>query len=77
MKNGVAVLESTVSLPDGTPVRVEVERTDSSFWNGRSVEEMAQDQNAQPIYRADELAIDWPAEDSLDELQSLIREARA
>ena len=74
--NGVAVLDTPVALPDGTPVRVEVEHAESDFWKGKSVEELAREQNVRPIASLKELAMDWPQEDSLDELFALIREVR-
>lgn len=44
MKNGVAVLDEPANLPDGTPVRIEVERIDADFWRGKSVEELVREQ---------------------------------
>ncbi len=76
IKNGVAVLDTPVMLPDGTPVRVVVERVDSDFWRGKTVEDLAREQGVGPIGSLDELAIDWPEEDSVDELLALIREVR-
>lgn len=76
IKNGVAVLEGPVQLPDGTPVRIEVERADADFWNGKTVEELAREQGVLPIERIEDLAIDWPEEDSIDEFLALIREVR-
>jgi hypothetical protein len=76
IKNGVAVLETPIMLPDGTRVRVEVEAADSEFWNDKSVEELAREQNAQPMTDPASLAIDWPQEDSVDELLALVREVR-
>jgi hypothetical protein len=76
IKNGVAVLDSPVTLPDGTRVRVEVESAESDFWSGRTVEELAREQGIQPINDLTELAIDWPQEDSVDEFLALVREVR-
>ena len=76
IKNGVAILDTRVMLPDGTPVRVEVEHADSDFWRGHSVNELSSEQGIQPIKSLDELVIDWPDEDSVDELLALIREVR-
>ena len=74
IKNGIAVFDVPVDLPDGTPVRIE--RLDSSFWRERSLDDLARDQCVAPIQSADELAGDWPAEDSIDEFLAFIREAR-
>ena len=76
IKNGVAVLDVPLSLPDGTPVRIEVERTDSDFWRKKSLDELAKEQGVGPVEKADQLAGDWPTEDSIDEFLASIREAR-
>jgi hypothetical protein len=76
IKNGVAVLDTPVSLPDGTPVRVEIERIDSDFWKGKTVEELACEQGIKTVRSVYELAGDWPEEDSIDEFLAFIREAR-
>jgi len=76
IKNGVAVLESPVTLPDGTRVRVEVEPAGSVFWDGKSVEELAQEQGVVPISDLAKLAIDWPQDELADDFLTLIREAR-
>ncbi len=76
IKNGVAVLDTPITLPDGTPVRVEVSPGNSEFWRGKSVDELAREQGVHPIKSLSELAIDWPKEDSVDEFLSLIREVR-
>jgi hypothetical protein len=76
IKNGVAVLDTPVSLPDGTRVRVEVEPASADFWAGKSVEELAREQGVQPINNLAALAIDWPQEESIDEFLALVREVR-
>jgi hypothetical protein len=76
IKNGVAVLDTPVTLPDGTPVRVVVDRVDSDFWRDKTVEDLAREQGVGPIGSLDALAIDWPEEDSVDDLVALIREVR-
>ena len=76
MQNGVAVLDTPAGLPDGTPVRVEVERADSPFWQNKSVSELIREQGLPPIENLEELAGDWPEEDSVDEFLAFIREAR-
>jgi hypothetical protein len=76
IRNGVAVLDDAAQLPDGTPVRVEVERIDSDFWKGKSVDELAREQDVKPSTNPADLAIDWPEEDSIDDFLALIREVR-
>jgi hypothetical protein len=48
----------------------------SDFWTEKSAVELAREQNVKPIQSADELAGDWPPEDSLDEFLRFIREVR-
>jgi len=76
IRNGVAVLDTPVVLPDGTPVRVEVEQADSDFWKGKTVEELAHEQGVKPVQSIDELQGDWPEEDSIDEFLRFVREVR-
>jgi hypothetical protein len=76
IKNGVAVLDTPVALPDGTRVRVEVETNGSEFWTGKSIEELAGLQGVRPINDPANLAIDWPDEDSVDEFLALVRKVR-
>ena len=76
IKNGVAVLDTPVALPEGTPVQVVVESADSAFWQGNSVEELARQQGVHTIREPRDLAIDWPEGESLDELLALVREVR-
>ena len=76
IKNGVAVLDEPVMLPDGTPVRIEVEPATSAFWTAKTVEELAQEQGVKPVNDLATLAIDWPEEDSIEQFLTLVREAR-
>ena len=76
IKNGVAVLDEPVDLPDGTPVRVAVEPLDTDFWQGKSVEQLAREQGVKPCADPRDLAIPWPDEESIDEFLAFIREAR-
>jgi hypothetical protein len=76
IRNGVAVLDTPVALPEGTPVRVEVDRADAGFWNAKSVEELAREQDVKPVRGVDELRGDWPEEDSIDDFLGFVREVR-
>jgi hypothetical protein len=76
IKNGVAVPDESANLPEGTPVRIEVDPTDSDFCDNKTVADLAREQAVKPISSLDELAIDWPQEDSVDELLALVREVR-
>jgi len=76
IKNGVAVLDEPVQLPDGTPVRVEVERMDADFWQGKSVQQLACEQGVAPCADPAELGGAWPDDESIDDFLAFIREAR-
>jgi hypothetical protein len=76
IKNGVAVLDERVDLPDGTPVRVQVERIDADFWRGRSVAELARAQGVGPCEDPRDMAGDWPEGESVDDFLALIRRSR-
>ena len=76
MKNGVAVLDTPVGLPDGTPVRIEVERLDADFWRTKTVEELARERGVNPCTDPADLAGDWPLEDSIDDFLALIKRSR-
>ena len=76
IKNGVAVLDDPTTLPDGTPVRVEVEPLNSDFWKGKTVEELAREQGVGPCTDPGDLAGDWPEEDSIDDFLAFIKRSR-
>jgi hypothetical protein len=76
IKNGVAVIDAPLPLPDGTLVRVEVEPSASDLRHNKSVEELAHEQRVMPLSAAVELSIDWPREDSIEDLLALVQEAR-
>jgi hypothetical protein len=76
IKNGVAVLDERVNLPDGTPVRVEVERIDADFWRNPSAEEVARAQGVEPCVDPDDLAGEWPEDEAIDDFLALIRRGR-
>ena len=77
IKNGVAVLDTAVKLPDGTPVQVGIQPTDSTFWRGQSIEELARQQQVQACDDPEELALgDWPDGESVDDFLALIRRSR-
>jgi hypothetical protein len=76
IRNGVAVLDERVALPDGTPVRVEVDGLPGDFWANKSIEDLAREQGVKPIQSVGELAGEWPPEETVDEFLAFIREAR-
>lgn len=76
IQNGVAVFDAPVDIPDGTPVRISVVLNDSSFWETKSIEQLAEEQGVKPIGDISELAGDWPPDESLDEFLAFLREVR-
>lgn len=76
MENGVAILDSPAGLPDGTPVRIEVERIDSQFWRSKTLDELTHEQAVRPCADPADLAGVWPENESVDEFISLIRRSR-
>ena len=77
IKNGVAVLEDSIALPDGTPVRVEIDQLDEDFWAAKSAEQIALEQGIAPCADPRDLTGDWPADESVDDFLALIRRSRA
>jgi hypothetical protein len=77
MQKGVAVLDTPADLPDGTPVVINVEPRESSFWQNKNVAELAIERGVQPLRSLDELAGDWPVDDSIDEFLTVLRKARS
>jgi hypothetical protein len=75
IQNGVAVLTPPATLPEETPVQIEVQGTDQS-WSNKTIEQLAREQRVVPIKNLSDLRIDWPNEDSVDELLALVREVR-
>lgn len=72
----MAVLDEPISLPDGTRVRIEVDLPEGDSSRNKTVEELAAEQGVKPLDRIEELAIDWPKEDSIDDFLTLVREVR-
>jgi hypothetical protein len=76
IRNGVAVLDEPAQLPDGTVVRVEVERINSEFWQNKSIEELAREQGVNPCTDPGDLTGDWPPDESVDDFLALIKRSR-
>ena len=77
MLNGVAVPDLPANLPDGTPVEIDVVGRESEFWRNKDVETLRSEQRVQAVDSIDELAGDWPEEDSVEDLVALVRKARS
>jgi hypothetical protein len=75
IKNGVAVLDQKIDLPEGTPVVIQA-ATIFGFHENLSVSQLLQRQQVLPVSHRNDLVGDWPAEDSLDDFLASVREAR-
>jgi hypothetical protein len=76
IKNGVPVLETPVALPEGMRVRVDVEPAESEFWTGKTIEELARVQGVATVTNPATLVMEWPEDESIDDLMALVRKAR-
>lgn len=76
IENGVAVLEDASALPEGTRVCVEAQPIDSTFWENKSLQQLAVEQMDGNLTDVSQLAVDWPDEDPLDDLSTFVREVR-
>lgn len=76
MVNGVAVPDVPANVPDGTLVEIDVVKQDATFWRSQDVESLTREQGVAPIRSLEELAGDWPEEDSVESLMAVVREVR-
>lgn len=76
VEHGQIVLPEPLGLPEGTSVEVELRLLPAECWRGVTVEELAKRQQVLRPPSLDELAGDWPEEDSLDEFLANIHRSR-
>lgn len=76
MLNGVAVPDVPANVPDGTLVEIDVSEQPSEFWQNRDVESLRLEQQVSAVRSLEELAGDWPEEDSVEDFAAFVREAR-
>lgn len=76
IKNGVAVLDEPVRLPEGAQVRIQLDRLEPGFWENKSAEQLAQEQLKGICTDPGDIAGDWPAGESVDDFIALIKRAR-
>jgi hypothetical protein len=76
IKNGIAIIDGPVRLPDGTRVDISVREEDAGFWSGKSIGELAKEQGVSPAVDVISLAGDWPADESVDDFLQEIRSGR-
>jgi len=70
LEKGLERLEVLEQAPHDIPVFA------GDFWELRSIEQLAEMQQVRTASSPDDLAGDWPEEDSLDEFLASIQEAR-
>lgn len=75
IRNGVAVLDDNVRLPEGSPVVIQPAEV-SAFWDSLPIEELARRQQVRTPTSTRDLQGDWPEGDSLDEFMQAVREGR-
>jgi predicted DNA-binding antitoxin AbrB/MazE fold protein len=79
-EHGVLRPEGRLDLPEGARgiahIR-EVNGAAAGFWATPTIDELRRQQGTLPVRRVEELAGDWPADDSLDEFLDSVRRGRA
>lgn len=70
-------LGNFVGALDGVPNDLAAQHRKSEFWKNKTIEELAAEQKVKPVQNLNELAGDWPDEDSVDEFLAFVRKVRA
>lgn len=55
IRNGVAVPDTPAALPEGTAVRIEVDRDGSAFRQNETADQLAREQEVPPVRSPDDL----------------------
>jgi len=78
-ENGVFRPEGPVDFPEGTRgiahIR-ELNGDSTGFWTNPTIEQLRKQQGTLPVGRPEDLAGDWPTEDSLAEFLDSVRRGR-
>lgn len=84
-ENGVVRPTEPVSLPQGAKVEFhavgehiesKIERSTQAFFANRPPDELLRASGVRPLRSVDDLAIDWPPEDDIDDFIRRLREWR-
>jgi len=82
-ENGVLRPEGPVDFPEGARGIAHIREvnggtppTSSGFWSSPTIDQLRKQQGTLPLRRPEDLAGDWPAEDSLDEFLDSVRHGR-
>ncbi|MBX3315318.1 MAG: antitoxin family protein [Phycisphaeraceae bacterium] len=81
-EDGVLKPEERLDLPEGARgvARIRESQTQNgadSFWDHKSIEDLARTQAVAPVRSIDELVGDWPPEESVDDFLDMVRRGRA
>jgi hypothetical protein len=74
--NGAVIFDEPVSLPEGTPVRVEAVSPTTDFWQSFSLDELARRQGVVPPQADEEILAGWPADELDDGFEDAVRRWR-
>lgn len=78
-EDGVLKPQDLVDLPEGARGIAHVRgmtETTTGFWSNPTVEQLKRQQGTLPVRGAEDLAGDWPADDSLDEFLESVGRGR-
>lgn len=79
-EHGVLRPEGRLDLPEGARgiahIRGETPNGTDSFWDHRTIDQLATEQGVGPVRSIDDLVGDWPAEESVDEFLDMVRRGR-
>lgn len=78
-ESGVLKPQGHVDLPEGARGIAHIRDVNggaAGFWANPTIQQLKQQQGTLPVHRLDDLAGDWPEEDSLDEFLDGVRHGR-
>jgi hypothetical protein len=76
ISNGTVIFDEPVSLPEGTPVRVETVCLTTDFWQSVSLGELARRQGVAAPRADEEVLGGWPADELNDGFEDAVRSWR-
>jgi hypothetical protein len=78
-EDGVLKPEGRVDLPEGARGIAHIRESangSGGFWANPNIDQLREQQGTRPIHRPEDLAGDWPADDSVDEFLESVRRER-
>ena len=77
VEDGKVVPDEPMGLPDGSSVRILIDREESAFWKDKTLVELAEEQGVSDVGPMGEAQTDWwPPEESVDDFLDWLREIR-